>query len=436
MISNDLAELIKDRRARVGIIGLGYVGLPLALAFVRAGFTVDGYDVDERHAALIQSGASPIIDVSDEALRRALSTRALTVSASADILEPTDVVLICVPTPLSKSRQPDLSYIESALEALVPRFGRGKLVILESTTYPGTTDEHLLGRLSAEGLVEGTDFFLAFSSERVDPGNRQFELHTIPKVVGGVSESSGALAEALYASVFDHVHRVSSARVAELSKLLENTFRNVNIALANEFKMICDNLGVNVWEVIEAAKTKPFGFLAFYPGPGIGGHCIPLDPQYLVFKSRLSGFEPRIVALADQINMEMPRYTTFQVMELLNDRGCALRGARVLAVGVTYKPDVPDLRESPALLVIDGLLERGADVRYVDPYVPSLTVQGKQLHGFAALSEAELDRADAIVVLSAHSAFDTELLERYRSKVLDTRNIMGPATTPSSVAQR
>ena len=369
-------QRIQARQSTVGVIGMGYVGLPLALAFIRAGFPVIGFDVDARHVALLRAGTSPIIDVTNEDLSGALSTGALSVSADADALEAADVVLICVPTPLSKTRQPDLSYIESALTSLLPRLGRGKLVVLESTTYPGTTDEYLLSRLQEKGLEEGTDFFLAFSSERVDPGNRQYRLHNIPKVVGGVSEVSGDLAEALYAGVFDQVFRVSSARVAELSKLLENTFRNVNIALANEFKQICDALGVSVWEVIEAASTKPFGFMPFYPGPGIGGHCIPLDPQYLVFKARLSGFEPRLVALADQINMEMPRYTTYQVMELLNERGLSMRGARILAVGVTYKPDVPDLRESPALLVMEGLLERGADVRFVDPYVRTLNIAG------------------------------------------------------------
>ncbi len=427
-------QRIQARQSTVGVIGMGYVGLPLALAFIRAGFPVIGFDVDARHVALLRAGTSPIIDVTNEDLSGALSTGALSVSADADALEAADVVLICVPTPLSKTRQPDLSYIESALTSLLPRLGRGKLVVLESTTYPGTTDEYLLSRLQEKGLEEGTDFFLAFSSERVDPGNRQYRLHNIPKVVGGVSEVSGDLAEALYAGVFDQVFRVSSARVAELSKLLENTFRNVNIALANEFKQICDALGVSVWEVIEAASTKPFGFMPFYPGPGIGGHCIPLDPQYLVFKARLSGFEPRLVALADQINMEMPRYTTYQVMELLNERGLSMRGARILAVGVTYKPDVPDLRESPALLVMEGLLERGADVRFVDPYVPTLNIAGRELQGVATLSDEEVERADAVVVLTAHSAFDMDILNRHAAKLLDTRNVT--RATPAGVAVR
>ena len=427
-------QRIQARQGRVGIIGMGYVGLPLALAFVRAGFPVIGFDVDARHVALLSAGTSPIIDVTNEDLSGALSTGALSVSADADALEAADVVLICVPTPLSKTRQPDLSYIESALTSLLPRLGRGKLVVLESTTYPGTTDEYLLSRLQEKGLEEGADFFLAFSSERVDPGNRRYRLHNIPKVVGGVSEVSGDLAEALYAGVFDQVFRVSSARVAELSKLLENTFRNVNIALANEFKQICDALGVSVWEVIEAASTKPFGFMPFYPGPGIGGHCIPLDPQYLVFKARLSGFEPRLVALADQINMEMPRYTTYQVMELLNERGLSMRGARILAVGVTYKPDVPDLRESPALLVMEGLLERGADVRFVDPYVRTLNIAGRELEGVATLSDEEVERADAVVVLTAHSAFDMDILNKHSGKLLDTRNVT--RATPAGVAVR
>jgi len=427
-----ILQRIRNRNSQVAVIGLGYVGLPLALAFARAGFPVTGLDVDERHVTLLTAGTSPIIDVSNEALAEVLTSGKLQVSSDADVLESADVVLICVPTPLSKSRQPDLSYVESAIASLLPRMGSGKLVVLESTTYPGTTDEILASQLESNGLKEGTDFFLAFSSERVDPGNRDFPLHTIPKVVGGVSQTSGDLAETLYAAVFDHVFRVSSARVAELSKLLENTFRNVNIALANEFKQICDTLGASVWEVIEAASTKPFGFMPFYPGPGIGGHCIPLDPQYLVFKARLSGFEPRLVALADQINMEMPRYTTFQVMELLNRRGLPLRGARVLAIGVTYKPDVPDLRESPALPVMEGLIQRGADVHFIDPYIPSLNLLDHELQGIASLTEDELERADAIIVLTAHNAFDMTLLNHHTAKLLDTRNAAG--RVPDSVA--
>ena len=423
-LADGLLERIRDRTARVGIMGMGYVGLPLALEFARAGFSVVGFDVDRRHVEGLNAGVSPIVDVSDADLRAALDAGRLQATDSAADLEATDAVLICVPTPLSKTRQPDMGYIEAALATLLPRMGRRKLVVLESTTYPGTTDEFMLGALSDAGLREGEDVLLAFSSERVDPGNRDFPLRAIPKVVGGVTPASGDVAEALYAAVFERVHRVSSARVAELSKLLENTFRNVNIALANEFKQICDTLDVDVWEVIEAARTKPFGFMPFYPGPGIGGHCIPLDPQYLVFKARLTGFEPRLVALADQINMEMPRYTAVQVMELLNRHGRAMRGARVLALGVTYKPDIPDQRESPALPVIEELLKRGADVRFVDPFVERLTVGTIEVPKLAALTEAEVARADAVVILTAHHAFDLRPLAAHADKVVDTRNAM------------
>ncbi len=423
-LADDLLARIRDRTARVGIMGMGYVGLPLALEFARAGFDVVGFDVDLRHVEGLRAGSSPIVDVPDADLREALATGRLQPTASAADLEAADAVLICVPTPLSKTRQPDMGYIEAALATLLPRMGRRKLVVLESTTYPGTTDEFLLGALTDAGLREGEDVLLAFSSERVDPGNLNFPLRAIPKVVGGVTRASGDVAEALYAAVFERVHRVSSARVAELSKLLENTFRNVNIALVNEFKQICDTLDVDVWEVIEAARTKPFGFMPFYPGPGIGGHCIPLDPQYLVYKARLTGFEPRLVTLADQINMEMPRYTAVQVMELLNRRGRAMRGARVLALGVTYKPDIPDQRESPAQHVIEELLKRGAEVRFVDPFVERLTVGTTDIPKVAALTDAEVERADAVVILTAHRAVDLRPLAGHGEKIIDTRNAM------------
>jgi len=430
-LASSLIARLKDHNANIVIIGLGYVGLPLAMEFVRVGFPVTGYDVDEGYVARLARGESTILDVTGDDLAASLASGRFTPSGDPSVLQDADVILICVPTPLSKSRQPDLSYIESAVATILQHWTPGKLVVLESTTYPGTTDEHLLGLLSASGLREGEDYFLAFSSERVDPGNRQHRLRTIPKVVGGVSETSTRVASALYDGAFDHVHPVSSARVAELSKLLENTFRNVNIALVNEFKQICDALDVSVWEVIEAANTKPFGFMPFYPGPGIGGHCIPLDPQYLVFKSRLSGFEPRLVALADQINMEMPRYTVTQVMDVLNRRSLSLRGARVLVVGVAYKPDVPDLRESPALSVMEGLLERGADLRFVDPHVPEVRVGGRRIEGRPSLEASELAAADAIVVLTAHHALDLAALAPYRDRLVDTRNAV-PAAAPRS----
>ena len=416
-----LEQRIADRSARIAVMGLGYVGLPLSLLLVGGGFDVVGYDVNSAYAERLCGGRSTVVDVPDAALRAALETKRLAPTADPNALRGADIYVICVPTPLSKTRQPDLSCIDAALRTLLTVWGPGKLVVLESTTYPGTTDEVLLPALCADGTwALDRDFLLAFSPERVDPGNAAHPLPTIPKVVGGVSAASGRTAARLYGTVFDRVHPVSGARAAELTKLLENTFRNVNIALINEFAQICDTLGVDVWEVVDAAKTKPFGFMPFYPGPGIGGHCIPLDPQYLVYRARLSGYEPRLVALADQINQGMPAYVARQAMEALNQRGMAIKGAKLLAVGVTYKPDVPDLRESPALPVIRELRRLGADVAYVDPYVPELTLDGVPVSR-AELTAEVVDAADLVVVLTAHQVVDHGLLAEALGKTLDTR---------------
>ncbi len=357
-------------------------------------------------------------------LRECLGSGRFRVTCEAEDLRRAHIHIICVPTPLSKSRQPDMSCIEAALATLLSIWSPGRMAILESTTYPGTTEEVLLPALSRGGLKVDQDFYLAFSPERVDPGNLRHPLHTIPKVVGGVTPFSTEVASALYATVFEVVHPVSQASAAELAKLLENTFRNVNIALVNEFSQICDALGADIWETIRAASTKPFGFMPFFPGPGIGGHCIPLDPQYLVYKARLHGYEPRLVALADQINTERPRYIVQQVMERLNQSCSALRGARILVMGVAYKPDVPDLRESPALPILEQLLEKGAEVAFADPWVESVRLEnGRRLEATAFSAEA-VAQADLVLIITPHRDFDYEVLGGAEHKVLDTRNAL------------
>lgn len=417
-----LSEKITSRAARVAVIGLGYVGLPLTLLLAGAGFTVLGFDVDDAYVAEINSGHSRILDVPSSQLAAITSSGQFRASTDPASLGNADVFIICVPTPLSKTRQPDMTYIQQAMQTVGGVLGQDRLVILESTTYPGTTDEVLLPYFEGAGRVLDLDFLLAFSPERVDPGNQKHPLSSIPKLVGGVSGASGRVAAQLYATMFKQVHPLSNARAAELAKLLENTFRNVNIALANEFAQICDALGVNVWEVIEGASTKPFGFMPFYPGPGIGGHCIPLDPQYLVYKARLSGYEPRLVALADQINQDRPRYVVQQVMDRLNESGRALRGARILVVGVAYKPDVPDLRESPALPILEELLKRGAQVDYLDPHIPQVRLESGERLRASAYSRELVRAADLTLILTAHQATDHAEIAAASQAVLDTRD--------------
>src|SRR6266571_184881 len=349
MVKDEIINLIKDRRARVGVIGLGYVGLPLATEFAGKGLSVVGFEVDEKKAAEINAGRSYIGDVTSDLIRDSVDTGRLRATTDFDLLQECDAIIICVPTPLRKTKEPDISYILAAAEEIKKRLRRGQLVVLESTTYPGTTDEVLLPIFDETGLKIDADFLLAFSPERVDPGNRQFQTHNIPKVVGGVSTRSTDIAAALYQTIVNEVHKVSSARVAETAKLLENTYRSVNIGLVNEMAQLCYHLGIDSWEVIEAAATKPFGFMAFYPGPGIGGHCIPLDPHYLSWKARLHGFEARFIGLAEEVNSHMPGHVVGLVQDGLNARGKAVKGSRVLVLGVAYKRDINDVRESPAL---------------------------------------------------------------------------------------
>ncbi len=419
----ELREKIRARRAQIGVLGLGYVGLPLALEFARSGFRVHGIDVDARKVASLQRGQSYVQDVPSSALREALDSGRFSAGTEFEVIGEIDAVIVCVPTPLRKTRDPDISYIVSALEEIVPRVHRGMLVVLESTSYPGTTEEILLPSLQQGGLRAGVDFFLAFSPERVDPGNTRYGIRNTPKVVGGITPACGRVASHLYRQAVENVVPVSTARAAEMIKLLENTFRSVNIALVNEIALICDRLGLEVWEIIDAAATKPFGFMPFYPGPGLGGHCIPIDPHYLSWKLRTLDYQARFIELAAEINGQMPQHVLSKVVDALNVRRKALRGSRVLIAGVSYKRDTNDTRESPALDLMRLLRERGARVRYHDPHVAALP---SGAHGPAErsvrLTQASLRRFDCAVIVTDHSAVDYQRLVDGCPVVVDTRN--------------
>ena len=416
----ELKDRINSRQARIGIIGLGYVGLPLAVEFAKAGFEVTGFDVDVSKVDAINRGQSYIGDVSSDDV--AASSKAGKLSATTDMarLHDMDAIDICVPTPLRKTRDPDLSYVILAVEAVRDRLRKGQLVILESTTYPGTTDEVVQPLLEEGGLKVGTDVYLAFSPERVDPGNATHTTKNIPKVVGGVNETSTALATALYGSIIKTIVPVSSTQVAEMVKLLENTFRAVNIGLVNEIALMSHRMNIDVWEVIEAASTKPFGFMPFYPGPGLGGHCIPIDPFYLSWKARQNGFECRFIELAGHINGSMPSFVVERVGEALNSQKKAINGSRIHIVGVAYKKDVSDMRESPALDVMELLHRRGAILSYTDPYVPTLDHGGMSLK-----SVAEADNGiDCAVICTNHTVFEYAEMPKRFPLVVDTRNAL------------
>ena len=418
------ADALKRRLAAtptVGVIGLGYVGLPLAVAFADSGATVIGLDVDPTRVARVRAGESFIEDVSTETLGRLVAAERLTATDDIAAFKDADAIVICVPTPLGKSKEPDISYIVSAADAVAGVIRRGQLVVLESTTYPGTTQDILLPRFEARGLKAGEDFFLAFSPERIDPGNRRYTLREIPKVVGGLTPACRELATALYARVTRQIVPVSAPETAEMVKLFENTFRSVNIALVNEFAIMCRRLGISVWEVIDAAATKPFGFMPFYPGPGLGGHCLPSDPHYLSWRVRLEGYEPRFIAFADEINRQMPAYVVQLVADAFNDRGRAVRGARVLVLGVAYKPNVADTRDSPAIEIIQTLLAKGARVAYHDPLVPSLTLDRTTLESIA-WRDADLAGRDLVLILTGHRGYDWGAIVREARLVVDTRN--------------
>jgi len=425
-----LAERIEQRKARISVIGLGYVGLPLAVEFAREGFTVTGIDLDRKRVDGVNTGKSYILDVSSEDLKAMGKTKRLSATDKFDVLRDQDAVIICVPTPLRKTREPDMSYIVSATREVAENVRRGQLIVLESTTYPGTTDEVIRPALEAKGLKVGKDFCLAFSPERIDPGNPTYTTRTIPKVIGGTTAVCTKLATALYGAIIHKTISVSSTQAAEMAKLLENTFRAVNIGLVNEMALICSRLGINVWEVIDAAKSKPFGFMAFYPGPGIGGHCIPSDPVYLAWKTRVHGFEARFIELATQINGAMPEHVVEQVVRALNGRRKALNGSKILLLGLAYKKDVNDLRDSPAFDVARLLDEQGAVVLYHDPYVPSCELNGRRVAS-TALTVQNLKAVEAVVVLTNHSNVDYDLVLRHAPVVLDTRNQYGSSGVSS-----
>lgn len=430
MIKDELIGLMKDQRAHVGVIGLGYVGLPLATEFAMKGLRATGFEVDAAKVEKINSGESYIGDVKSESIKQNVDAGRLSATTDFGELKNCDAIIICVPTPLRKTKEPDVSYILAAAEQIQKNLRRGQLIILESTTYPGTTDEVLLPMLSETGLKLDEDFLLAFSPERVDPGNPQFQTHNIPKVVGGVTEDSTEAAAYLYSQIVNEVHAVSSARVAEAAKLLENTFRAVNIGMANEMARLCYALNIDTWEVIRAAATKPFGFMPFYPGPGIGGHCIPLDPHYLSWKARQHGFDSRFIGLAEEVNSRMPEHVVQLVTDGLNDDRKAMNGARVLLLGVAYKKDVDDVRESPALSIIDRLRSKGCDVRYHDPFVREVRfddahtgVNGEPLAS-VELTDQELKSADCVVIVTNHSDIDYKRVIDLTPLVVDTRNAL------------
>ncbi len=441
MIKEQLISLITENRAHVGVIGLGYVGLPLLTEFARRGFRATGFEVDPNKASQINSGDSYIGDVASEILTPLVKDKLLQATTEFDNLKDCDAIIICVPTPLRKTKEPDVSYILAATDEIKKRLRRGQLIILESTTYPGTTDEVLLPMFEETGLKLDEDFLLAFSPERVDPGNPQFQTHNIPKVVGGVTSDSTEVAAHLYAQIVREVHSVSSARVAETAKLLENTFRAVNIGMANEMAKLCYALNIDTWEVIRAAATKPFGFMPFYPGPGIGGHCIPLDPHYLSWKARQHGFDSRFIGLAEEVNSRMPEHVVQLIADGLNDERKAMNGARVLLLGVAYKRDIDDVRESPALSIIDRLRAKGAEVHYHDPFVKEIRFDDAhtEASGEPLASEPLTDQvirgADCIVIVTDHSGIDYSRVCRLSSLIIDTRNALNGALRRESAAR-
>lgn len=415
--------LLEQRLATVGVIGLGYVGLPLAVEFAGAGFQVIGFDVDKARVAALQKGICHIADVDERAFQEVLATQ-FQPTTDFDLLAEVDVAIICVPTPLGKNKEPDISYVMSAAEHIASHLHAGQLIVLESTTYPGTTEERLLPLFERRGLRVGQDYSLAFSPERIDPGNQRFTLRTTPKVVGGMTERCATLAAALYSKVVTQVVPVSSPKAAELVKLLENTFRAVNIGLANEFAQIAGILDVDIWEVISAASTKPYGFLPFYPGPGLGGHCIPIDPLYLSWKLRSLDSRARFIELASEVNEAMPQYVVDLVDHALNEHGKCLNGARILVLGVAYKSDISDMRESPALDVIRLLLKRHVDISYVDSYVPALQLKNTVLQS-QPLNAETLRAADCVLILTNHSHVDYQQVIAESQLIVDTRNATG-----------
>ncbi len=421
-MKTELLKKLENRTARVGVVGLGYVGLPLAVELAHAGFHVTGLDVDPRKVAKVNAGESYIQDIPTETLQPLVRAGKLDASTDFGTIRELDTINICVPTPLSKAKDPDMTFVNAAVESIAANFGPGKLVILESTTYPGTTEELVLPKLAEGGLEVGQDFFLCFSPERVDPGNKQFQTRNIPKVVGGHTPACTEVGAAFYATSLDRVVPVSGTKVAEMVKLLENTFRMINIGLVNEMAIMCGRMGINVWEVIDAAATKPFGFMPFYPGPGLGGHCIPIDPFYLSWKSKQSGIEARFIELAGYINGQMPHFVVDKIQNALNEHEKSLKGSRVHILGMAYKKDIDDVRESPGLDIMHLLMQRGAKVSYTDPFIASLKIDGMELHSEEMLPACQ--SADCVVVVTDHTGVDYAQVVESARLIVDTRNAL------------
>ena len=421
-MKTQILQKLHGKTARIGVVGLGYVGLPLAVEFAHAGFHVTGLDIDERKISKINAGESYIQDIPTSVLKPLVDAGMLDATSDFSVVQNLDTINICVPTPLSKAKDPDMTFVNSAVQSIAENFGAGKLVILESTTYPGTTEELVLPKLEQRGLKVGVDFFLCFSPERVDPGNKQFQTKNIPKVVGGHTANCTEVGAAFYGQALDHVVPVSGTKVAEMVKLLENTFRMINIGMVNEMAMMCGRMGINVWEVIDAAATKPFGFMPFYPGPGLGGHCIPIDPFYLSWKSKQAGIEARFIELAGYINGQMPHFVVDRIQDALNDHAKPVKNSRVHILGMAYKKNIDDVRESPGLDIMHLLMQRGAIVSYSDPFIPSLRIDDHRLENQDMASSCAA--ADCVVIVTDHTDVDYEKVVDVSKLVVDTRNVL------------
>jgi len=418
----NLKNIIDNREAQIGVIGLGYVGLPLAIEFVHAGFTVTGIDIDELRVKTLNEGNNYIQDVSDKHLRDAVENNKFSASTEFSVIKNLDCVIICVPTPLNKQKNPDVSFINSAIKEIKKYIHPNMLVVLESTTYPGTTRELVAPELESTDLKIGQDFYLCFSPERIDPGNTVYNTANTPKVLGGITPNCGKIGECLYETIVSKVVLVSSPETAEMVKLLENTFRAINIGLANEVAIMCEKLGINVWEVIDAAATKPFGYMKFTPGPGLGGHCIPIDPHYLSWKLKTLDYNARFIQLAGEINTSMPFHVVDLVRAGLNRNQKSISGCKIIVIGVAYKKNVNDVRESPALDVMRLLVNDGAELSFHDPFVPNIKLNGSQLDGLSHLTEPILNEADAVVIMTDHDQIDFDFIEQHGNLIIDTRN--------------
>ncbi len=420
----NLKNKIENRDAQIGVIGLGYVGLPLAMEFVRAGFHVTGIDVDQEKVKKLNRGENYIQDIKDESVKNAVEMNQLSATSDFSVIQNLDAISICVPTPLNKQKNPDISFINHVMENIKGLIHHDMIVVLESTTYPGTTRELILPEMESKGLKVGHDFYLCFSPERIDPGNEKYKTANTPKILGGVTPNCGEMGEFLYETIVEQVVRVSSPETAEMVKLLENTFRAINIGLANEVAIMCEKLGINVWEVIDAAATKPFGFMKFTPGPGLGGHCIPIDPHYLSWKLKTLDYNARFIELAGEINTSMPLHMVDLVREGLNRKRKAISGSQILVIGVAYKKNVNDVRESPALDVMKLLENDGAELSFYDPYVPFVGLNGNRMMGMETLSKETLNNSDAIVIMTDHDQIDFQFVVENGNLIIDSRNVI------------